>query len=128
MSRRMVRHALVLAACAASTMLLMPEVALAASSAGCNRDGFSVLGVSGKQKTTVAASRIGNYFDNPNVRDRLGENIPCSGILPDGTLVACKGATTDGTVTVTANCTAQNQVQGRAVVVEFPFPAVRSTL
>src|SRR6266403_1301461 len=24
------------------------------------------------------------YFDNPNVRDRLGENIPCSGILPDG--------------------------------------------
>jgi hypothetical protein len=24
------------------------------------------------------------YFDNPNVRDRLGENLPCSGILPDG--------------------------------------------
>jgi hypothetical protein len=140
------------------------------------------------------------YFDNPNVRDRLGENIPCSGILPDGTPVVCKGANPDGTVTVTArvnfandfsdkfvgrdspqvatrivtdcantianpfhpgsvshcggvsrwsvasggrmgqvmgedaleiapaatvctaNCTAQNQVQGRAVVVGFPFP------
>src|SRR5262249_55408308 len=41
------------------------------------------------------------YFDNPNVRDRLGENIPCSGILPDGTPVVCKGANPDGTVTVT---------------------------
>jgi len=27
------------------------------------------------------------YFDNPNVRNRLGELIPCSGILPDGTPV-----------------------------------------
>ena len=140
------------------------------------------------------------YFDNPNVRDRLGENIPCSGILPDGTPVVCNGANPDGTVTVTArvnfandlsqqfvgrdssqaatriakgcpnsipnpfhpgtvnhcggvsqwsvasggrlgqvmgedsteiapaakvctaNCTAQNQVQGNAVVVGFPFP------
>ena len=25
------------------------------------------------------------YFDNPNVRDRLGERLPCSGVLPDGT-------------------------------------------
>ena len=32
------------------------------------------------------------YFDNPNVRDRLGENLPCSGILPDGTPVVCNGA------------------------------------
>ncbi len=106
------------------------------------------------------------YFDNPNVRNRLGENIPCSGILPDGTLVACVGANPDGTVTVTARVNfandfsdrfvgrdspqaatrivrdcpnsipnpfhprqvnhcgglAQNQVQGRAVVVGFPFP------
>ena len=140
------------------------------------------------------------YFDNPFVRDRLGEKIPCSGILPDGSLVSCQGANADGTVTVTArvnfandisskfvgrdssqlatrigqgcpndipnsfhpgsvnhcggvsqwsvasggrvgqvmgedsteiapaatacteNCTAQNQVQGRAVVVGFPFP------
>ncbi len=140
------------------------------------------------------------YFDNPNVRDRLGERIPCSGMLPDGRLVSCEGANADGTVTVTArvnfandwspkfvgrdssqlatriaqgcpndipnplhpgsvnhcggvsqwsvqsggrlgqvmgedsteiapaatacaaNCTAQNQVNGRAVVVGFPFP------
>lgn len=140
------------------------------------------------------------YYDNPNVRDRLGENIPCSGVLPDGTRVSCEGANPDGTVTVTArvnfgsdtsskfvgrdssqlatriatgcpntipnpfhpgsvnhcggvsqwsvasggrmgqvmgedsteiapsatacaaNCTAQNQVNGRAIVVGFPFP------
>src|SRR5262249_19071861 len=140
------------------------------------------------------------FFDNPNVRDHLGENIPCSGILPDGTPVVCNGANPDGTVTVTArvnfansfsnqfggrdssqdatriangclndipnpthpgsvdhcggisqwsvvsggrmgqvmgedateiapaatvcaeNCTAQNRVNGRAVVVGFPFP------
>jgi hypothetical protein len=42
------------------------------------------------------------YYDNPNVRDRLGERIPCSGVLPDGTLVSCEGANADGTVTVTA--------------------------
>jgi hypothetical protein len=141
------------------------------------------------------------YFDNPNVRDRLGERIPCSGVLLDGTPVVCAGANPDGTVTVTprvnfanessnnfvgrdspqvatlvnfpectnsipnpfnpgtvvhcggvsvwdvasggrmgqvmgedsteiapaakrctANCTAQDQVQGKAVVVGFPFP------
>ena len=141
------------------------------------------------------------YFDNPNVRNRLGERIPCSGVLRDGTPVVCVGANPDGTVTVTpqinfandfstnfvgrdspqvatlvsfpectnnipnpfhpgtvihcggvsqwdvasggrmgqvmgedateiapkaqrctANCTAQDQVQGKAVVVGFPFP------
>jgi len=41
------------------------------------------------------------YFDNPNVRDRLGERIPCSGVMPDGSLVSCQGANPDGTVTVT---------------------------
>jgi hypothetical protein len=150
--------------------------------------------------THVLASDV-FYFDNPNVRDRLGERIPCSGVLPDGTPVVCNGANPDGTVTVTprvnfsndfsnkfvgrdspqvatlvnfrectnsipnrfhpgtvvhcggvsvwdvasggrmgqvmgedsteiapaatrctANCTAQNQVQGKAVVVGFPFP------
>jgi hypothetical protein len=150
--------------------------------------------------THVLASDV-FYFDNPNVRDRLGERIPCSGVLPDGTSVVCNGANPDGTVTVTArvnfandssdkfvgrdspqvatlvkfpectnnipnpfhpgtvihcggvsrwdvasggrmghivgedateiapaaklctaNCTAQNQVQGKAVVVGFPFP------
>src|SRR4029077_18595620 len=40
------------------------------------------------------------YYDNPNVRDHLGENLPCSGILPDGTPVVCNGANPDGTVTV----------------------------
>ena len=38
------------------------------------------------------------FFDNPNVRDRLGENLPCSGVLPDGTFVVCNGANPDGTV------------------------------
>ncbi len=150
--------------------------------------------------THVLASDV-FYFDNPNVRNRLGERIPCSGVLPDGTPVVCNGANPDGTVTVTArvnfgndfsnkfvgrdspqvatlvnfpectnsipnpfhpgtmvhcggvsvwgvasggrmgqvmgedsteiapaatrctaNCTAQNQVQGKAVVVGFPFP------
>ncbi len=238
--RRKVRHALVLAAWAASSILLMPEVAFAASSAGCNRNGFSVLGVSGKQKTTVAASRVGDsflvkgkyvvftvdastfgvrdwtltgapnplditgevptivfaskipdhrglaltgdvsvensdeslvisrtgpglsmkiqakdcanggvfqmeparadgtatvithvlgddvfYFDNPNVRDRLGENIPCSGILPDGTLVVCKGANPDGTVTVTARVNFANDFSDKFVGRDSPQTATR---
>src|SRR5882762_90887 len=36
--------------------------------------------------THVLASDV-FYFDNPNVRNRLGERIPCSGVLPDGTPV-----------------------------------------
>src|SRR5207245_1294029 len=55
------------------------------------------------------------YFDNPNVRDRLGENIPCSGILPDGTLVACEGANPDGTVTVTTRVKFANEFCSRLV-------------
>ena len=50
--------------------------------------------------THVLASDV-FYFDNPNVRNRLGERIPCSGVLPDGTPVVCVGANPDGTVTVT---------------------------
>ena len=42
------------------------------------------------------------YYDNPNIRNRLGERIPCSGVLPNGQLVSCEGANPDGTVTVTA--------------------------
>jgi len=157
----------------------------------------------GDNTATVFTHVLGDtvfYYDNPNVRDRLGENIPCSGVLPDGTLVSCEGANPDGTVTVaarvnfgsdlsnkfvgrdssqvatriptgcvnqipnpfhpgtvnhcggvsqwsvasggrmgqvmgedaveiapaasvcTANCQAQNQVNGRALVVGFPFP------
>src|SRR6266403_758504 len=238
--RRKVRHALVLAAWAASSILLMPEVAFAASSAGCNRNGFSVLGVSGKQKTTVAASRVGDsflvkgkyvvftvdaatfgvrdwtltgapnplditggrqtiiftaktpdhrglflssdvsvkiskealviertgsglsmkiqvkdcanggvfqmeparadgtttrfthvlasdvfYFDNPNVRDRLGERIPCSGVLPDGTPVVCNGANPDGTVTVTPRVNFSNDSSNKFVGRDSPQVATR---
>jgi hypothetical protein len=51
--------------------------------------------------THVLASDV-FFFDNPNVRDRLGERIPCSGVLSNGTPVVCNGANPDGTVTVTA--------------------------
>ncbi len=36
------------------------------------------------------------YFDNPNARDRIGERLPRSGILPNGTRVVCDGADPDG--------------------------------
>jgi len=55
------------------------------------------------------------YFDNQNVRDRLGENIPCSGVLPDGTLVVCNGANPDGTVTVTARVNFANDFSDKFV-------------
>jgi hypothetical protein len=55
------------------------------------------------------------YFDNPNVRDRLGERIPCSGVLPNGTLVSCVGANPDGTVTVTARVNFGNDVSTKFV-------------
>ena len=64
-------------------------------------------------------------FDNPNVRDRLGENIACSGILPDGTPVACNGANPDGTVTVTARVNFANDVSGRFVGRDSPQAATR---
>src|SRR5712675_2001465 len=65
------------------------------------------------------------YFDTPNVRDRLGENIPCSGILPDGTLVACKGANPDGTVTVTARVNFANDSSNKFVGRDSPQAATR---
>jgi hypothetical protein len=55
------------------------------------------------------------YFDNPNVRDRLGERIPCSGVLPNGTRVSCVGANADGTVTVTARVNFANDVSTKFV-------------
>jgi hypothetical protein len=55
------------------------------------------------------------YFDNPNVRDRLGERLPCAGILPDGTPVECNGANADGTVTVTARVNFANDWSSRFV-------------
>jgi len=65
------------------------------------------------------------YFDNPNVRDRLGENIPCSGILPDGTPVACQGANPDGTVTVTARVNFANDLSSQFVGRDSPQAATR---
>jgi len=240
MNRRIVRGAVVAAAWAASSIVLVPEVALAASSAGCDGGGFSVLGISGTQKTTVPARSVGDrflvkgkyvvftvdsatfgvrdwtltgapnplditgemptivfaskipdhrglaltsdvsidsnreslvisrtgpglsmkiqvkdcanggifqmeparddgtatvithvlgddifYFDNPNVRDRLGENIPCSGILPDGTRVICAGANPDGTVTVTARVNFANDFSAKFVGRDSPQVATR---
>jgi hypothetical protein len=65
------------------------------------------------------------YFDNPNVRDRLGENLPCSGILPDGTPVVCKGANLDGTVTVTARVNFANDFSDKFVGRDSPQVATR---
>src|SRR6266446_7141847 len=62
MSKRAVGHAVAVAAWAASSIVLVPEVALAASSAGCDGGGFSVLGISGTQKTTVPARSVGDRF------------------------------------------------------------------
>jgi hypothetical protein len=65
------------------------------------------------------------YFDNPNVRDRLGENLPCSGILPDGTPVVCNGANPDGTVTVTARVNFANDFSNKFVGRDSPQVATR---
>jgi hypothetical protein len=65
------------------------------------------------------------YFDNPNVRDRLGERIPCSGVLPDGTPVVCNGANPDGTVTVTARVNFANDVSDTFVGRDSPQVATR---
>jgi hypothetical protein len=69
----------------------------------------------------------GFYFDNPNVRDRLGELIPCSGILPDGTRVVCNGANADGTVTVTARVNFANDFSDKFVGRDSPQVATRIT-
>jgi hypothetical protein len=65
------------------------------------------------------------YFDNPNVRDRLGENLPCSGVLPDGTPVVCNGANPDGTVTVTARVNFANDLSDKFVGRDSPQVATR---
>src|SRR6267143_6912560 len=69
--------------------------------------------------THVLASDV-FYFDNPNVRDRLGERIPCSGILPNGTPVVCNGANPDGTVTVTARVNFANDFSNKFVGRDSP--------
>lgn len=65
------------------------------------------------------------YFDNPNVRDHLGENLPCSGVLPDGTPVVCNGANPDGTVTVTARVNFANDLSNKFVGRDSPQVATR---
>jgi len=58
---------------------------------------------------TVFTHVLGNgvfYFDNPNVRDHLGEKFPCEG---------CNGANPDGTVTVTARVNFANDFSDRFV-------------
>jgi hypothetical protein len=65
------------------------------------------------------------YYDNPNVRNRLGENLPCSGVLPDGTLVECNGANPDGTVTVTARVNFSNDFSDKFVGRDSPQVATR---
>jgi hypothetical protein len=65
------------------------------------------------------------YFDNPNVRDRLGENLPCSGVLPDGAPVVCNGANPDGTVTVTARVNFANDFSNKFVGRDSPQVATR---
>src|SRR3981189_1110264 len=65
------------------------------------------------------------YFDNPNVRDRLGESLPCSGVLPDGTPVVCNGANPDGTVTVTARVNFANDLSNKFVGRDSPQVATR---
>jgi hypothetical protein len=65
------------------------------------------------------------YFDNPNFRDRLGERLPCSGILPDGTPVVCDGANPDGTVTVTARVNFGNDFSDKFVGRDSPQAATR---
>src|SRR5712664_4021022 len=65
------------------------------------------------------------YFDNPNVRNRLGEKIPCSGILPDGRLVVCDGANPDGTVTVTARVNFANDFSDKFVGRDSPQVATQ---
>jgi hypothetical protein len=240
MSKRMLGYLVAAGASGALSFFSTPRTAFAASSAGCDGGGFSVLGISGSQKTTVPAGTVGSrflvkgkyvvfmvdsasfgvrdwtltgapnpldltgelptivfaskipdhrglaltsdvsvvsaraslvlsrtgpglsmkiqvkdcanggvfqmeparadgaatvithvlgddvfYFDNPNVRDRLGENIPCSGVLPDGTLVVCKGANPDGTVTVTARVNFANDLSAKFVGRDSPQAATR---
>jgi len=76
--------------------------------------------------THVLASDV-FYFDNPNVRNRLGERIPCSGILPDGTPVVCNGANPDGTVTVTARTNFANDISAKFVGRDSPQVATLVT-
>jgi hypothetical protein len=89
---------------------------------------FQMEPIRGDATATVFTHVLGDgvfYFDNPNVRNRLGENIPCSGVLPDGTPVVCNGANPDGTVTVTARVNFGNDFSDTFVGRDSPQVASR---
>jgi hypothetical protein len=65
------------------------------------------------------------YYDNPSFRNRIGDNIPCSGVLKDGTQVNCQGANPDGTVTVTARVNFGNDFSNKFVGRDSPQAATR---
>src|SRR6266851_1927040 len=62
MRKRMAGYAVAAGAWVALSFFLTPQAASAASSAGCDGGGFSVLSVSGSQKTTVPAGTVGSSF------------------------------------------------------------------
>src|SRR5258708_6530267 len=83
-----------------------PGLSMKIQAKDCANGGvFQMEPVRGDGTATVVTHVLADgvfYFDNPNVRDRLGGNIPCSRILPDGTPVGCPGANPEGAVPVAA--------------------------
>jgi hypothetical protein len=106
-----------------------PGVSMKIQAKDCAQGGVFQMEVERVDNTaTVFTHVLGDgifYFDNPNVRDRLGERLPCSGVLPDGTLVSCHGANPDGTVTVTARINFANDWSNEFVGRDSPQVATR---
>ncbi len=106
-----------------------PGVTMKIQAKDCANGGVFQMEVERADNTeTVFTHVLGDgvfYFDNPNVRDRLGERLPCSGILADGTPVICNGANPDGTVTVTARVNFANDLSSKFVGRDSPQVATR---
>ncbi len=106
-----------------------PGLSMKIQAKDCANGGvFQMEPVRGDGTATVVTHVLADgvfYFDNPNVRDRLGDNIPCSGILPDGTPVVCPGANPDGTVTVAARVNFANDFSDKFVGRDSPQVATR---
>ena len=106
-----------------------PGVTMKIQAKDCANGGVFQMEVErGDNTATVFTHVLGDgtfYFDNPNVRDRLGEKLPCSGILADGTPVICNGANPDGTVTVTARVNFANDLSSNYVGRDSPQVATR---
>src|SRR5437879_809538 len=62
MARRVPFIPVAAAALCVGVVTLSPSVAVAASSASCDGGGFSLLGLSGDQRTVVGASSVGSTF------------------------------------------------------------------